>query len=139
MAKKYGINFLNEISEKLNDIPDYSNHYKDEKTLTESIEILRPLIKTLSKKGYKSSLISELFINNGIEANQQYLQKLIQKTLSSNKKQKKQISSSNSNNEITIDKKEESKKNNSKLNNKNANIKSSSENSFTVSDDSEDL
>jgi isopropylmalate/homocitrate/citramalate synthase len=124
MAKKYDINFLKEVSEKLIDIPDYNNEYNNNKTLTESIEILKPTIKSLSKKGYKSSLIAELLTNNGIEANQQYLQKLIQKILLNKKKQTK---------------KSEKDYSKSKLNIKNNDNDKKKSNSFTINDDSKEL
>lgn len=139
MARKYDITFLTELSEKLENIPEYSsNNYNNEKTLAESIDILKPIILSLSKKGYKSSLISELLINEGIESNPQYLKKLINQLLSSKKSKSKKI---DKNNEVAIDTKSKNKK--LKINSKEKNINDEeghkSNNSFKVKDDTNEL
>lgn len=139
MARKYDITFLTELSEKLENIPEYSsNNYNNEKTLAESIDILKPIILSLSKKGYKSSLISELLINEGIESNPQYLKKLINQLLSSKKSKSKKI---DKNNEVAIDTKSKNKKLkiNSKEKNTNDDEGHKSNNSFKVKDDTNEL
>lgn len=114
MAKKYDIDFLKKVSQKLENIPNYSAmDYSDEKTLVEAIEILKPTIKELSKKGYKASLISEILIREGIDASPQYLQKLVQQILTSNKKSKVKL--------------------------ENKIIKSDNKTNFTVNEDTEQL
>ncbi len=117
MAKKYNVDFLKKISLNLEKLPNNEN--KD-KNLHESIEILKPAIINLIRKGYKIPDICELLRKEGIEANLQYLQKIIQKISKLSKKTKQKL-------ENNIDNKNKKEPNHSKSND------------FSVNDDSSDL